>query len=104
MIKVYPKPNRMRPTTWLIRLAGSALIGILQSAEKDDERVYKDIGRSRWFTFAYVVMGLIVFLFLTVYFAGSDKELYKEMLKLGIVAAGGFGGGFGLKTYLDRNR
>jgi hypothetical protein len=77
---------------------------ILQNVEKDDERAYKDLGRSRWFTFGYVIIAICLFIFLTIFLAGTDKELYKEILKLGIVAATSFGGGFGVKSYLDRNR
>jgi hypothetical protein len=45
-----------------------------------------------------------LFTFLTIFLVGTDKELYKEAMKLFAVFLGGFGGGFGVKSYMDRKR
>jgi len=77
---------------------------ILDISAKDDERSFADAAHSRWFTLTYVVLFLALFVFLTVYLVGADKELYKEAVKLFAVFLGGFGGGFGVKSYMDREK
>jgi hypothetical protein len=77
---------------------------ILDISAKDDERSFTDAAHSRWFTLAYVAMFLGLFVFLTIFLVGADKELYKEAVKLFAVFLGGFGGGFGVKSYMDREK
>jgi hypothetical protein len=45
-----------------------------------------------------------LFIFSTVFLVGSDKELYKEVIKLFAVFLGGLGSGFGIKSYMDRSK
>ncbi|WP_089729742.1 hypothetical protein [Candidatus Thiosymbion oneisti] len=77
---------------------------ILEIAAKDDERSFKDTAQSRKFTLLYIVIFVALFTFLTVFLVGADKDLYKEAIKLFAVFLGGFGGGFGVKSYMDRNK
>jgi hypothetical protein len=77
---------------------------ILDIAEKDDERSFKDAGENRKFTLIYVLVFAALFVFSTIFLVGSDKELYKEVIKLFAVFLGGLGGGFGIKSYMDRNK
>lgn len=77
---------------------------ILDISAKDDERSFVDAALSRWFTLAYVILFLGLFVFLTIFLVGADKELYKEAVKLFAVFLGGFGGGFGVKSYMDRGK
>jgi hypothetical protein len=49
-------------------------------------------------------IGAALFVFCTIFLVNTDKELYKEAIKLFAVFTGGFGGGFGLKSYIDRNK
>lgn len=75
---------------------------ILDLAEKDGERVFADTSQSRKYTFAYLMVFSILFIFCTVFLVGKDTELYKELLKLLAVFAGGLGSGFGIKSYMDK--
>lgn len=77
---------------------------ILDIAEKDEERSFKGARESRKFTLIYVLVFAALFVFATVFLVGSDKELYKEVIKLFAVFLGGLGSGFGVKSYMDRNK
>ncbi len=77
---------------------------ILEIAAKDDERAFQDAGSSRKYTLAYIVIFVSLFIFLTIFLVGSDIELYKEIIKIFVVFLGGLGSGFGIKTYMDKNR
>lgn len=56
----------------------------------------------RWFRFAYVVLAIAVFAFLTLYLLPEHSALYIDILKsLGIFGAG-VAGGYGFKTYQDQ--
>lgn len=77
---------------------------ILEISAKDDERTFADAAQSRWFALGYVIIFVALFIFLTIFLVGADKELYKEAVKLFAVFLGGFGGGFGVKTYMDRDK
>ena len=77
---------------------------ILELAEKDEERSFKDAGETRKFTLMYVLVFAAIFVFSTVFLVGSDKDLYKEVIKLFAVFLGGLGSGFGIKSYIDRNK
>lgn len=75
---------------------------ILELAEKDDERAFGDTSQSRRYTFAYLALFSALFVFATVFLVGKDTELYKELLKLLAMFAGGLGSGFGIKSYMDK--
>jgi len=55
---------------------------ILELSEKDDERAFKDATQSRRYTLVYIIVFALLFVFITVFLVGSDKELYKEVIKL----------------------
>jgi hypothetical protein len=94
-----PMPNPLTS-----KLTESHIDKILDISAKDDERYFADAKHARWFTLGYVVLFLALFVFLTIFLVGEDKELYKEALKLVAVFVGGFGGGFGVKSYMDREK
>jgi len=77
---------------------------ILEITAKDDKRSFKDTAQSRKFTLLYVVIFVALFIFLTVFLVGADKDLYKEAIKLFAVFLGGFCGGFGVKSCMDRDK
>lgn len=71
-------------------------------AQEQDELQFER--SSRWFRLAYALMGLGVFVFLTLFLLPEHSGLYIEILKgLGIFAAGA-AGGYGLKAYRDSSR
>ena len=77
---------------------------IIDLAEKDGNLNYKDAGRSKCYTLVYTLIAVAVFVFVTVFLAKTNQELFKEILKLFAVFIGGLGSGFGLKGYMDRGR
>ncbi|CAN2041922.1 Membrane protein DUF2335 [Candidatus Magnetomoraceae bacterium gMMP-15] len=77
---------------------------ILDIAEKDDDCSFKDSKENRKFMLIYFLVFAALFVFSTVFLVGSDKELYKEVIKLFAVFLGGLGSGFGIKSYIDRKK
>ena len=55
---------------------------ILEIAEKDDERMFNDAVETRKYTLIYILILAGLFVFSTIFLVGSDKELYKEVIKL----------------------
>lgn len=99
MQRVGPMPNPI-----VEKLNEGHIDKILEIAAKDDERSFADAGSSRKYTLVYIVIFVALFIFLTIFLVGSDIELYKEIIKIFIVFLGGLGSGFGIKTYMDKNR
>ena len=97
--RVGPAPNPIAEKITTVHISA-----ILNNAAKNDERAFEDAKISRKYVLGYVLISVAVFIFLTVYLVDIDKELWKEIVKLFAVFAGGFGSGFGVKSYLDRNR
>jgi len=75
---------------------------ILESVEKDSERVFKDTQEARKYSVIYIFIVLLFFSFLTVFLVNKDVAVYQEILKLLIIFGGGFGSGIGFKGYMDR--
>lgn len=72
---------------------------------RDRERDENDAKRSvRWFRLAYTLTGVALFVFLTVLLMPEQSDLYFKLLQgVGLFVAG-LAGGYGLKTYRDRDR
>lgn len=66
-----------------------------------DERAFKDVQQSRRFQLVYVLIGVSVFVFLTLLLVGKDTELFKEIIKLFVAFVGGIGVGFGIKSHIN---
>jgi hypothetical protein len=75
---------------------------ILESVEKDSERVFKDTQEARIYSVIYIVIILLFFSFLTVFLVNKDVAIYQDILKVLIIFGGGFGSGIGFKGYMDR--
>ena len=76
----------------------------LRQAHEQDQDEQQFARSSRWFRLVYALMGLGVFVFMTVLLLPEHGSLYVEILKgLGIFAAGA-AGGYGLKAYRDASR
>lgn len=75
---------------------------VLDSTEKDSQREYRDRMAGRWFGLLYALIGAGLFVFVTIYLAGQDKELYRDILTKVIIFFGGGGLGYGVKAFLDR--
>jgi hypothetical protein len=74
---------------------------ILDIKEKYDDKIFKDTQQSRKFLLAYILIGVALFVFLTLFLVSNDKELFKDIIKLFIAFVGGIGAGYGIKTYKD---
>ena len=74
---------------------------LAQTHETDQEE--RQLRRSdRWFRLCYVLIGVVIFIFLTLFLLPDHAALYLEILKaLGIFGAGA-AGGYGLRAYQDR--
>ena len=69
--------------------------------EIDDSRFRS---KGRWFRLGYVVIGVAVFVFLTVFLLPAQPSMYFGILKgVGIFSAG-VAGGYGIKTYQSSTR
>ena len=71
----------------------------LDYIQKDDDNEFSLRSTNRWFLLMYVVLGIGLFLFLVVYLLPKDKMIFDQIVKMFVAFAGGFGGGYGLKTY-----
>jgi hypothetical protein len=75
---------------------------VLEISEKSDERDFKSAQSERKYKLIYLIIFCVVFLFLfvflTVYLADRDKELYKDILQIGIGFLTGLAAGYGLGT------
>ena len=71
----------------------------LDYTQKDDDNAYNYQKSNRWFTLAYVALGAGLFIFLMVYLFPKDKTLLDQIIKMGVAFAGGFGSGYGIKSY-----
>lgn len=68
------------------------------------EQSHESDTKSRWFRFAYVVLGISVFVLLTLYLLPSHDDLYFEMLEILGAFGAGVAGGYGIKAYQDQRR
>ena len=60
--------------------------------------------RSQWFHLGYAVLGIVVFIFLTIFFGNKDINAYMQIIRFLFAFFAGFGSGFGAKAYFDRRR
>jgi hypothetical protein len=77
---------------------------LLDQTEKDSQRDFEDTASSRRYGLLYTIIVLIFLAGMTVFLVRTDKELYKEVLKLLLPFLAGIAGGYGLKAYQDRDK
>ena len=73
-------------------------------AEKDNEREYSDSKSSRNYTLIYILIFVSLFVFLTIFLVKDNRDLFIEILKVVAIFAGGFGSGYGIKSYRDNKK
>jgi hypothetical protein len=76
---------------------------VLDQTDKDSQREFQDRQRSRVFALLYGLLAAALFVFVTIYLAGQDKELYRDILTKIIIFFGGSGVGYGFKAWRDRD-
>jgi hypothetical protein len=74
---------------------------ILVIKEKYEDNIFSDTQSARKFQLIYILLGVALFVFLTLFLVSNDKDLFKEIIKLFIAFVGGFGAGYGIKSYKD---
>ncbi len=77
---------------------------LLDYLHEDEKKQCELESSGRFFNLAYALTALGVFVFLVVFLAKDKPELFVDILKMLVAFAGGFGGGFGIKSYLDRHQ
>jgi hypothetical protein len=74
----------------------------LENIRRDDENEYKLISSNRWFHVIYVSLALAFLLFIIVFLLPRDKDLLTKIIELLIVFGGGFGAGYGVKSWRNK--
>ena len=76
----------------------------LDYSHDDDKNNYKLESSGRWvhLVWAAIILGFLVFL--VVFLAKDNVVLLNDILKILVAFAGGFGGGFGYRAYLGKNK
>lgn len=76
----------------------------LDYSQEDDNNLYKLRSTNRWFTLIYTIVGIGFLIFLIIFLLPSNKDLLVEILKLIVIFAAGVGGGYGLKSHLNKQK
>ncbi len=74
----------------------------LENIRRDDENEYKLKSSNRWFQVVYASLALAFLLFLIVFLLPKDKDLLTKIIELLIVFGGGFGAGYGVKSWRNK--
>ena len=85
----------------LDKFTSDHITDIIRNDSKNDERDFQDSKANRRYRLAYVLIGLISFFVLTFPLLSIDKELYKQVLQVLAVFAGGFGTGYGVRHWRE---
>ncbi|MGE4519536.1 MAG: hypothetical protein AB7E04_08525 [Desulfobacteraceae bacterium] len=94
-----PMPNPL-----FSKIEGEHIHKFLDLMSKDDTNQYKLTSSNRFFSLAYTIIILAFFIFLIVFLIKENKDLLLEIFKILVAFIGGVGGGFGLKTSLDKKK
>ena len=71
---------------------------MLDIAEQDNEREFKDTKLSRLYNLITLVIVLIFLGFITVFLGNKDLSTYQDIVRILIIFGGGFGAGYGYKS------
>jgi hypothetical protein len=77
---------------------------VLENSEKDSEREFKSGIHQKYFSAFIIIVFVGLFIFLTIWLSEKNKDLYMDILKIVIGFLGGFGSGYGIKAYRDKNK
>ncbi|MBM2815442.1 MAG: hypothetical protein HW421_2204 [Ignavibacteria bacterium] len=77
---------------------------ILYLSEKEEDNAFHESKLRKRYNLIYVCLFMIIFIFLTIFLAKDNKDIFLELIKIGVAIVGGFGGGYGFKTYLEYKR
>lgn len=71
---------------------------VLENSDKENIRNYNSGIHEKWFNAFVVLIAVVLIVFLTIYLAKDNSELYKYILTAVFSFLGGFGGGYGYKS------
>jgi len=74
----------------------------LDYSHEDEVNAFSLARSNRWFHLGYALLFVGVLLFLIVYLAPTQKDLLGDILKMLAIFAGGFGAGFGTKSFFGK--
>ncbi len=92
------------PPPFADKINESHITSLISSSEKESEREFIDSRSTKRYLFTVFIIMVLLFLFLTIYLLEREPGLYTELLKGFVFILTGSFGGFGFKSYLDRNR
>jgi len=77
---------------------------ILELAEKEENNSFSDAQSNKRYGVFYFIAILLFVIFLIIFLIDRDKALLLSILEKAAYILGGFGGGYGLKSYLDNKK
>lgn len=84
------------------KVTDSHITEIISNADKSDSRGFLHSLITKVSFFFLILCGLGVFIWITLFLAKDDKESYFEILKMLAIFGGGFGIGYGYKSYKSK--
>jgi len=82
------------------KLSGEHIDKIIEYSGKDDERSFQFACKSKLYTLILTILGMGIFIFLTVFLAKDASNIYMDLLKV----AFGFLGGFGVGSFFKKKQ
>lgn len=87
------------PMTPIIKkLTPEHITKIIDSSEQSDKRQYRFALWSRGYLTLYILIGIGLFVFLTIYLSKNQADLYKSIVEVLVAFIGGFGVGTAYKS------
>lgn len=99
---LFQKISGPMPNPIMSKVNGEHIDKMLDIAKESDKYDFDDNQSSKLYNLIYVVLGILFFIFLVIYLAKENPDLFVEILKIVVLIGGGFGGGYGYKSYLNR--
>jgi len=94
----------MMPSPFLKKFTKEHIDKLIDYSEKDSERGFTFSKRTQNFRLIYILLGLMVFIFLTLYLAKDNTNLFITLISHLIALLAGTAAGFGLKSQLDKKK
>ena len=79
------------------------ITSIITEGAESNKRDFEDAQRERYFKFAIVLVGVGLFIFITLYLARDNAELFTNILVGSATFIGGAGVGYGYRSRQSRN-
>lgn len=104
LISMYSRISGPMPNPMLSKINENHIDKILDIASVEEQNSYNDARQSRLFNLIYFIIIIALFIFLTIYLAAENQELFFKILTYVASLGGGFGGGYGYKVYKDSKK